>query len=67
MLPTLPWLHFIVTRVCMRLACARGREDGQGLVEYALILALIVVVAVAALKLFGAKVTAVLSSDANSV
>jgi pilus assembly protein Flp/PilA len=42
-------------------------EDGQGLVEYALILALIAVVAIAALTLLGGNVTSVLSTIANSV
>jgi len=39
----------------------------QGLTEYALILALIAVVAIAALKLLGDKVTSVLSSAASSL
>jgi pilus assembly protein Flp/PilA len=42
-------------------------ERGQGLTEYALILALIAVVAIAALAFFGNTVTSVLSSVASSV
>jgi len=42
-------------------------EDGQGLTEYALILALIAVIAIAALTLLGGKVTSVLSTVANSL
>ena len=42
-------------------------EEGQGLTEYALILALIAVVAIAALTLLGGKVTSVLSTIANSL
>jgi pilus assembly protein Flp/PilA len=42
-------------------------EDGQGLTEYALILALIAIVAIAALTLLGGNVTDVLSTVANSV
>jgi pilus assembly protein Flp/PilA len=42
-------------------------QRGQGLTEYALILALIAVVAIAALSLFGNKVTSVLSTVARSV
>jgi len=42
-------------------------EDGQGLAEYALVLALIAVVAVATLALFGNKVNSVLSTVAHSV
>ncbi len=40
-------------------------RDGQGLTEYALILALIAIIAVAALTLLGGKVTSVLSTTAN--
>ena len=38
----------------------KTREEGQGLVEYALILALISVVAIVALQLIGTNVTGVL-------
>jgi pilus assembly protein Flp/PilA len=43
------------------------REEGQGLVEYALILMLIIIVAIAALTLLGGKVTSELSTVSNSV
>jgi Flp pilus assembly pilin Flp len=43
------------------------RDEGQGLVEYALILTLIAVAAVAALTLLGGKVTSELSTVAKSV
>jgi pilus assembly protein Flp/PilA len=43
------------------------REDGQALVEYALILSLIAVVAIAALTLTGTNVTSILSSIANAL
>lgn len=42
-------------------------ESGQGLTEYALILALIAIIAVAALTLLGGKVTSELSTVATSV
>ncbi len=42
-------------------------EDGQGLTEYALILALIAVVAIAVLKFLSTKIDAVLSTIANSL
>jgi pilus assembly protein Flp/PilA len=42
-------------------------EDGQGLTEYALILALIAVVAILALTLLGGSVTSALSTAANSL
>ena len=43
------------------------REDGQGLVEYGLILTLVSVVAVAALTSVGASVTSVLSAVAGDI
>jgi pilus assembly protein Flp/PilA len=42
-------------------------EEGQGLTEYALILALIAVVAIAALTILGGKVTSVLNSASSSL
>jgi pilus assembly protein Flp/PilA len=51
----------------LMLARAMDDEDGQGLTEYALILALVAVVAIAALTLLGGKVTSVLSTAANSI
>jgi pilus assembly protein Flp/PilA len=46
--------------------CLR-EENGQGLTEYALILALIAIIAIAALTLLGGNVTDVLSTVAASV
>ena len=40
----------------------RDREDGQAMVEYALILALVSIAAIAVLKLIGTDVTAVFTS-----
>jgi pilus assembly protein Flp/PilA len=40
----------------------RHREDGQAMVEYALILALVSIAAIAVLKLIGTDVTAVFTS-----
>jgi pilus assembly protein Flp/PilA len=53
----------------MKLAMARlfDEEEGQGLTEYALILALIAIIAIAALSLLGGKVTSALSTVGNSV
>ena len=42
-------------------------EEGQGLAEYALILALIAIVAIIALIFFGGKVSQILSNVGNSV
>ena len=43
------------------------REDGQGLAEYALILALIAIVAIIALLFLGGQVSTILSTVGNSV
>jgi pilus assembly protein Flp/PilA len=42
-------------------------DDGQGLTEYALVLALIAIVAVAALHLLGGKINDSLSTVASSI
>jgi pilus assembly protein Flp/PilA len=55
------------TKLQLALATLFAEEDGQGLTEYALILALIAVIAIAALTLLGGKVTGVLSTVANSL
>ena len=44
-----------------------GSEDGQALVEYALILSLIAVVCIGALTLLGGNVNNVLNTIANAV
>ena len=45
----------------------RRDEDGQGLAEYALILALIAVVAIVALLFMGSQVSSILSTVGSSV
>jgi pilus assembly protein Flp/PilA len=50
-----------------RLAQVFDNEDGQGLTEYALILALIAIIAIAALTLLGGSVSNVLSTVAGSM
>ncbi len=57
----------IITKVQLALARAADEEEGQGLTEYALILALIAVIAIAALTLLGGKVSDVLSTVATSI
>ena len=42
-------------------------EDGQGLAEYALILALIAIVAIVALIYLGSQISTILSTVGNSV
>jgi pilus assembly protein Flp/PilA len=51
------------------LQCRRvvGRERGQGLVEYGLILALVAVVVIGALLLVGNQIQAVFTNIANSL
>ena len=49
------------------LATLRRDEDGQGLAEYALILALIAIVAIIALIFLGTQVSGILSTVGKSV
>jgi pilus assembly protein Flp/PilA len=44
-----------------------GRTEGQGLAEYALILALIAIVAIVALIFLGSQVSTILSTVGSSV
>jgi pilus assembly protein Flp/PilA len=55
------------TNLQVALARAFDEEEGQGLTEYALILALIAIIAIAALTLLGGKVSDVLSTVATSL
>jgi Flp pilus assembly pilin Flp len=48
-------------------AWRRRRDDGQGLAEYALVLALIAIVAIVGLLYIGAQVSAALSDIGNSI
>jgi pilus assembly protein Flp/PilA len=56
-----------MTLVNAIIAKFRSDEDGQGLAEYALILALIAVVAIVALIFLGAQVSTILSKVGNSI
>ena len=49
------------------LAALRRDEEGQGLAEYALILALIAIVAIIALIFLGSQVSGILSTIGQSV
>jgi pilus assembly protein Flp/PilA len=49
------------------LDAVRREEEGQGLAEYALILALIAIVAIIALIFLGGQVSSILSTVGNSV
>jgi pilus assembly protein Flp/PilA len=48
-------------------AISAGEEDGQGLAEYALILALIAIVAIIALIFLGGQIQTILSNVSNSI
>ena len=48
-------------------AALRRDEDGQGLAEYALILALIAIVAIVALIFLGSQVSTILSKVGSSI
>ncbi len=49
------------------LASFRNEEEGQGLAEYALILALIAIVAIVALIFLGGEISKILSTVGTSV
>jgi pilus assembly protein Flp/PilA len=50
-----------------RVALLRKRQDGQALIEYALIISLIAVVAIAALQMTGTNIKSVLNHIAGEV
>jgi pilus assembly protein Flp/PilA len=49
------------------IASFRKDEEGQGLAEYALILALIAIIAIVALIFLGGQVSSILSNVGNSI
>ena len=58
-------MSLIIDAIISRLP--QNEEEGQGLAEYALILALIAVVAIIALIFLGGQVSKILSNVGNSV
>jgi pilus assembly protein Flp/PilA len=56
-----------MTKLQRALLAIVDREEGQGLAEYALILALIAIVAIIALIFLGSQVSQILSTVGNSV
>ena len=56
-----------MTFISALIASLRRDEDGQGLAEYALILALIAIVAIVALIFLGGQVSKILSTVGKSV
>ncbi|MES2211166.1 MAG: pilus assembly protein [Chloroflexota bacterium] len=49
------------------IAIVRAEEEGQGLAEYALILALIAIVAIVALLFLGGQISSILSTVGNAI
>jgi pilus assembly protein Flp/PilA len=56
-----------MNELLLKLKTFWNREEGQGLVEYALILVLVSIVAIGALTAIGANVTSVLQNIANTL
>jgi pilus assembly protein Flp/PilA len=56
-----------MTQLLALISSFRNDEEGQGLAEYALILALIAIVAIIALIFLGTQVSTILSDVGNSV
>jgi pilus assembly protein Flp/PilA len=61
------WLQTMSLRVQEAIQSARDREEGQGLVEYALILSLVSVVSIGLLTIVGTDVKAVLQDVADAL
>jgi pilus assembly protein Flp/PilA len=57
----------MTAKLTAALGAPRRGEDGQGLAEYALILALIAVIAIAALVFLGTQISTILSSIGASI
>jgi pilus assembly protein Flp/PilA len=56
-----------MTSIRQSLAAVRDLEEGQGLAEYALILALIAIIAIIALIFLGGQVSTILSTVGASI
>jgi len=57
----------MISVIATWLASVRNDERGQGLAEYALILALIAVIAIAALVFLGTQISSILSTIGASI
>jgi len=57
----------LVRLMAARYAALRDREEGQALVEYALILALVSIASIAALTLLGGNIAAILDDIAGEL
>jgi pilus assembly protein Flp/PilA len=56
-----------INRIWVALCRQLGRAEGQGLAEYALILALIAIVAIVALLFLGGAISGILSTVGSSL
>ena len=54
-------LHSVQLRAGMAMVALRNREDGQAMVEYALLLFLVSIVSIAVLTLLGGSVSSIFS------
>ena len=57
----------VALRIATWVAAARGRQEGQGLAEYSMLLALIAMVAIAALIFLGSDIVATLNFVGDNV
>jgi Flp pilus assembly pilin Flp len=55
-------VHSLTSRVYLAVTVLRDREEGQALVEYALLLSLIAVVSIAVLTALGTNVSTIFSN-----
>jgi pilus assembly protein Flp/PilA len=60
-------LRMLPTRAYLALVELRDREDGQAMVEYALLLFLIAVVSIAVLTLLGTKVSSLFNEIVTDI
>jgi Flp pilus assembly pilin Flp len=57
----------LAARIAARLAATRRGQEGQGLAEYSMLLALVAIVAIAGLLFLGGNITATLTSIGTTV
>ena len=60
-------LRSLPMRAYLAVAALKDREEGQALVEYALLLSLIAVVSIGILTVLGTKVSAIFQSVTNAL
>lgn len=60
-------MNLLLMRLYGKVASLRDREEGQALVEYALLLSLIAIVSIAVLTTLGTQVSAIFSKISGSL